>query len=53
MGLTSFSMHPAHLLTIKQRVLASDSAGARRLVDRMRRTDEPERLAGLLERLNA
>jgi phosphoenolpyruvate-protein phosphotransferase (PTS system enzyme I) len=53
MGLTNFSMHPAHLLAIKQRVLSSDSVGAKRIVDRMRRTDEPEKLAGLLERLNA
>jgi phosphotransferase system enzyme I (PtsI) len=53
MGLANFSMHPAHLLTVKQRVLSSDTVGAKRLVDRMRRTDEPEKLAGLLERLNA
>ena len=53
LGLTNFSMHPAHLLAIKQRVLSSDTVGAKRIVDRMRRTDEPEKLAGLLERLNA
>ena len=53
MGLTNFSMHPAHLLTIKQRVLGSDAAMAKRLVDRMRRSDEPAKLASLLERLNA
>jgi phosphotransferase system enzyme I (PtsI) len=53
MGLSNFSMHPAHLLAIKQRVLASDSAGAKRLVERMRRTDEPEKLVSLLEKLNA
>src|ERR1700674_336717 len=28
MGLTNFSMHPAHLLTIKQRVLSSDISAA-------------------------
>jgi len=53
MGLTNFSMHPAHLLTIKQRVLGSDAVMAKRIVDRMRRSDEPEKLASLLERLNA
>ena len=53
MGLTSFSMHPAHLLTIKQRVLASNAAGAKQLADRMRRTDEPGKLAALLDKLNA
>src|SRR5439155_25380987 len=41
MGLTNFSMHPAHLLTIKQRVLTSDMAEAKAVVARMRRTDEP------------
>jgi len=53
MGLTNFSMHPAHLLTIKQRVLSSDVPSARRVVDRMRRIDEPAKLVSLLERLNA
>jgi phosphotransferase system enzyme I (PtsI) len=53
MGLTNFSMHPAHLLAIKQRVLSSDVPGARRVVDRMRRIDEPAKLVSLLERLNA
>ena len=53
MGLTNFSMHPAHLLTIKQRVLGSDAAMAKKIVDRMRRSDEPAKLASLLERLNA
>jgi hypothetical protein len=46
-------MHPAHLLTIKQRVLGSDAAMAKKIVDRMRRSDEPAKLASLLERLNA
>jgi len=53
MGLANFSMHPAHLLAIKQRVLASDAAASRRIVDRMRRIDEPAKLTSLLERLNA
>ena len=53
MGLTNFSMHPAHLLTIKQRVLGSDIGVAKPFVQRMRRTDEPMKLVALLERLNA
>ena len=53
LGLTNFSMHPAHLLTIKQRVLSSNAVGAKQLADRMRRTDEPEKLAALLDKLNA
>src|SRR5215471_1485540 len=52
MGLTNFSMHPAHLLAIKQRVLSSDMANARQIAERMRRTDEPAKLVSLLERLN-
>jgi phosphotransferase system enzyme I (PtsI) len=53
MGLTNFSMHPAHLLSIKQRVLATDAGQAQQIVARMRRTDEPAKLAALLEKLNA
>ena len=53
LGLTNLSMHPAHLLSIKQRVLTTDVARARMLVARMRRTDDPARLAKLLDKLNA
>jgi len=52
MGLRNFSMHPAHLLEVKQRVLSSDAAASRALVNRMRRSDDPERVALLLDRLN-
>ena len=53
MGLTNFSMHPAHLLTVKQRVLTSNIGLSRPIVERMRRTDEPARLLALLAKLNA
>jgi phosphotransferase system enzyme I (PtsI) len=53
MGLTNFSMHPAHLLTVKQRVLTSDVGEARGFVERMRRSDEPAKLIALLGKLNA
>ena len=52
-GLRCLSMHPAHLLTVKQRVLTTDLAAIRPLIERMRRTDDPAKLATLLERLNA
>jgi phosphoenolpyruvate-protein phosphotransferase (PTS system enzyme I) len=52
MGLTNFSMHPAHLLAVKQRVLASEVGRAKQIVARMRRADEPAKLAALLEKLN-
>jgi phosphotransferase system enzyme I (PtsI) len=53
MGLSNFSMHPAHLLSVKQRVLTSSVREIRPLVDRIRRTDDPARLADLLDKLNA
>jgi phosphotransferase system enzyme I (PtsI) len=53
LGLRNFSMHPAHLLTIKQRVLTSNFAVVRPLVARMRHTDDPAKLIMLLDRINA
>lgn len=53
MGLTNFSMHPAHLLTVKQRVLSSEVKLAKAIVQRMRRTDEPTKLVAMLDKLNA
>jgi phosphoenolpyruvate-protein phosphotransferase (PTS system enzyme I) len=53
LGLRNLSMHPAHLLTIKQRVLTSEVAQARPIVARMRHTDDPVRIEALLAKLNA
>ena len=53
LGLTNLSMHPAHLLAIKQRVLTTDIGHARSLVARIRHTDDPARVAKLLDKLNA
>jgi phosphotransferase system enzyme I (PtsI) len=53
LGLREFSMHPSHLLGVKQRVLQSDVAATQALVDRIRRTDEPDKLVALIEKLNA
>jgi len=53
MGLTEFSMHPAHILAVKQRVLMTDVENLRPIVARMRRTDDPARVAALLDKLNA
>ena len=52
-GLRNFSMHPAHLLTVKQRVLATSLAEIAPLVTRILRAEDPEKLASLLEKLNA
>jgi phosphoenolpyruvate-protein phosphotransferase (PTS system enzyme I) len=53
LGLREFSMHPSQLLGVKQRVLQSNVKVAAPIVERIRRADDPERLASLLERLNA
>ena len=53
LGLRDFSMHPAHVPSVKQRVLTSDVSALRPIVDRMKRTDSPAKLAALLDRLNA
>jgi len=53
LGLRNYSMHPAHLLTVKQRVLTSEVASAVPHVDRIRRADDPVKVADLLDKLNA
>ena len=53
LGLRNFSMHPAELLSIKQRVLTSEVAPTKPLVDRIRRADSADRIAALVDRLNA
>ncbi len=53
LGLRNFSMHPAHLLTVKQRVLTSEVAAVKPLVDRIRKADSPEKIALLVAKLNA
>ena len=45
-------MHPAQLLTIKERVLATDVAALTPLVARLRRLDDPAKLAAQLDKLN-
>ena len=52
-GLRQFSMHPAHLLMVKQQVLKSDLAQVTQLAGRMLRTEDPDKVRALLERMNA
>jgi phosphotransferase system enzyme I (PtsI) len=52
-GLRHFSMHPAHLLGVKQRVLMTSLPDIAPVVARILRTDEPDKLAALVEKLNA
>ena len=52
-GLRNFSMHPAHLLSVKQRVLSTSIPDIAPVVARILRTDEPEKMQALIEKLNS
>ena len=52
LGLRNLSMHPAQLLTVKQRVLTSDVAALEPIVARMRQGVEPAKLVAQLDKLN-
>jgi phosphoenolpyruvate-protein phosphotransferase (PTS system enzyme I) len=52
LGLREFSMHPSHLLGVKQRLLQTDVSRGAALIERIRRIDEPDKLSALLEKLN-
>jgi phosphotransferase system enzyme I (PtsI) len=52
-GLREFSMHPANLLTVKQQVLKSSVSEVAAITQKMLKTDEPEKIRALLNRLNA
>ena len=52
-GLREFSMHPANLPEIKQRVLKSDLAKLGHLSNRILRVEDPEKAIQLLDKLNA
>jgi phosphoenolpyruvate-protein phosphotransferase (PTS system enzyme I) len=51
-GLRHFSMHPANLLAVKQRVLSTSLPDIAPIIARMLKTDEPDRMLSLLEKLN-
>ena len=51
-GLRQFSMHPAHLLSVKQQVLKSDLGEVMVLTQKMLKSDDPEKLEQLLARMN-
>ena len=46
-------MHPANLLAVKQQVLKTDLELCTPIADKMLRSEDPERIRELLERLNA
>jgi phosphoenolpyruvate-protein phosphotransferase (PTS system enzyme I) len=53
LGLREFSMHPANLLAVKQRVLKTSMADVGALAQRIVNTDDPDKQRSLLEKLNA
>ena len=53
MGLRNYSMQPASLLTVKQKILKSNSVEAASLVSKILKSAEPDKVQSLLARLNA
>ena len=53
LGLRQFSMHPASVLAVKQRVLSTSLPDVAPLVARIMKADEPEKLVTLIDKLNA
>jgi phosphotransferase system enzyme I (PtsI) len=51
-GLRQFSMHPAHLLSVKQQVLKSDLKEVSIYTQKMLKSDDPEKIELLLARMN-
>ena len=51
-GLRDFSMHPANLLLVKQRVLMSNLPDIEPIVARILKTDDPDKLRSLVAKLN-
>lgn len=52
-GLRDFSMHPANILAVKQRVLMTDLAVIGKTVNQLMQSDDPDRTRELLDKLNA
>ena len=53
LGLRQYSMHSAHLLEVKQRILQTSLSQVKPLALRMLRESDPDRLRVLLDRMNA
>ena len=51
-GLRDFSMHPANLLLVKQRVLMSNLHDIEPIVARILKADDPDKLRSLMAKLN-
>ena len=53
LGLRSFSMHPAHLMAVKQQVMHSHMTSLSPLAGKMLKAGRPDRILALLEKINA
>ncbi|NTV95257.1 MAG: phosphoenolpyruvate--protein phosphotransferase [Thiobacillus sp.] len=53
LGLRSFSMHPAHLMAVKQQVMHSHVASLAPMAAKLAKAGRPERIQAYLERINA
>ncbi|MBL8489542.1 MAG: phosphoenolpyruvate--protein phosphotransferase [Rhodocyclaceae bacterium] len=51
MGLRQFSMHPSQILEVKQQVVTADAATLTARVGRLLKSEEPERMRELIEKL--
>ena len=52
LGLRQFSMHPAHILAVKQQVLKAELPKITGIAQKMLKTHDPEKMHQLLARLN-
>jgi phosphotransferase system enzyme I (PtsI) len=52
MGLRQFSMHPAQILSVKQKIMQSNCSELAPIVRRMLRLEEPAKIREQLEKLN-
>ncbi|MEW9900550.1 phosphoenolpyruvate--protein phosphotransferase [Chitinivorax sp. PXF-14] len=53
LGLRKFSMHPAHLLDVKNLVLNTDLVQIQPLINKMLKAEDSDKMRDLLEQLNA
>lgn len=53
LGLRQFSMHPAHLLSVKQKVLKTNLSDLRPIVNKILKANDAEKIHSLLSKLNA
>lgn len=53
LGLRSFSMHPVHLMAVKQQVMHSHVASLAPLAAKLAKAGLPERIQGILEKINS